>query len=101
MIKRIVTDPQESDMGDGFGEFQFENSLTLNDILIYIRNNVKAWGTITIFKPNGEILRLFDYDLWQRDNFYINLSWELKFKVKEAKFSYCYMNEDITIKLER
>lgn len=103
MIKRIVTDPQKSDMGSGFGEFQFDNSPTLKDLLDFIRENAETWGTITIIYPSGEILRLFDYDLWSKNarRFYYNLSWELKFKVKEAKFSYCFMNEDITIKLER
>ena len=58
-MKRIVTRPQKSDMGSGFGYIDAVDC-TLEELLDFYAKN-KTWGTVCIHK-NGEILRKFDYD---------------------------------------
>ena len=43
-MKRIVTDPQKSDMGLGFGIWEFDKPTSLIEFLDYIKKNHKAWG---------------------------------------------------------
>ena len=96
-MKRIVTRPQKSDMGSGFGYIDAVDC-TLEELLDFYAKN-KTWGTVCIHK-NGEILRKFDYDTFNKSIFYHNLNgWEYKRTVKKAEFKYCFMNEDLDIYL--
>lgn len=100
-MERIITSPQKSDMGSGFGEYSFDKETTLKDFLEYYKNTCDSWGTITIIKADGDILRKFDYNMYNNNIFYYNLSWELQCKIKHIKFNYCFMNENVDIRLER
>ena len=100
MITEKITIPQQSDMGMGFGVFEGAEGKPLKEILKFIIENVDAWGVCTIANDES-IIRKFDYDLFNNDIFYCDLtSWELELKVKEAKFSYCHMSRDMIIKVE-
>ena len=96
-IKKIITRPQTCDMGSGFGKFEFEENTTLKDFLEFYKNNSRTWGTITIREKDNKILRVFDYDTYNNNIFYYNLSWELGDKLKEVNFDYCFMKEDVEI----
>lgn len=100
-MKRTITHPQTCDMGSGFGIIEFEPNATLGDILKFYKQNVKTWGTCTIKYADGKILRKFDFDLYNNRTFYYHLSWELDIKVKEVKFDYCFMSENLTIILDK
>ena len=51
---------------------------------------------------NGDILRKFDYDTFNNSIFYINLSgWQKDIEIDKVKFSYCFMNEDVKIILNK
>lgn len=95
-IKKIIIDPQTCDMGSGFGKFEFEENTTLKDFLEFYRSSSKTWGCITIRKKDGNILRCFDYNIYN-NVFYYKLDWELNYKLKEVNFNYCFMNEDVEI----
>lgn len=99
-MKKIVTQPQTCDMGSGFGKIEFEPGTTLRQVLDFYKNNSRTWGECTIQYKNGEILRKFDYDIYNSNIFYYHLSWELDCIVTEAKFQYCFMSEDLTIILK-
>ena len=99
-IKKIITRPQTCDMGSGFGKFEFEENTTLKEFLEFYKNNNKTWGSITIRKKDGKILRLFDYDTYKNNIFYYHLNWELSDKLKEVNFDYCFMNENVEIILK-
>ena len=100
-MKKIITQPQVCDMGSGRGKIEFEPGTTLRQVLDFYKNNSRTWGECTIQYKNGEILRKFDYDIYNNNIFYYNLSWELDYVVAEAKFEYCFMSEDLTITLKR
>jgi hypothetical protein len=96
-MKRIITHPQKSDMGSGFGYIDAVGC-TLEELLDFYAKN-KTWGTVCIHK-NGEILRKFDYDTFNNNIFYHNLNgWEYRMTVKKAEFEYYFMNEDLDIYL--
>ena len=100
-MKRIIISPQKFDMGCGFGKFSFDKETTLKQFLEHYKKTCSSWGTITIIKADGDILRKFDYDMYNDSIFYYNLSWELQCKVKKIIFNYCFMNENVDIRLER
>lgn len=100
-MKRIVIEPQKSDMDSGFGNYQFDEGKSLGDFLYWYCHNALTWGTITIFNQNNIILRKFDYDLYNKKIFYHYLSsWEYELKLKKIEFDYCFMNEDVEIYLK-
>lgn len=102
MIKKVITHPQQSDMGSGFGEWQFDETPTLNEFLTYFKDTNNSWGTFAIRYSDGRILRLFDYNIYNKKQFYIDLNgWQYDFKIKSAKFEYCFMNENIVVNLEK
>jgi hypothetical protein len=101
VMERIVTRPQACDMGSGFGYIKINEKTTLKELLDYYRQNARTWGTCLIKYKNGEVLRKFDFDIYNNNQFYYKLSWELDFLVQEAKFEYCFMSEDLTITLTR
>lgn len=95
-----VIEPQICDMGHGKGEYIFSN-LTLKQALKWFEENLNDWGTITIDFKNGDILRKFDYDLYNARQFYHNLNgWEYEFLIDKIEFYYCFMNKDIIISLK-
>jgi hypothetical protein len=99
-MKRVVTEPQKSDMGDGFGHIEGAVGYTLEEVLNFYSKNSKTWGTVCIYRK-GNIVRKFDYDTYNNNVFYHYLSgWEYKLIVKEAKFNYCFMCENLDIYLE-
>jgi hypothetical protein len=103
-VKREITQRQMSDMGSGFGEYTFSEPVDLASFLHYYKKNSKAWGTVTILNWQGETVRKFDFNTYHGDTpqFYVNLDgWYEKCKVKSAEFSYCFMSEDLTIRLEK
>lgn len=98
-MKEIIDQPQKSDMGNGWGHFEFPLGTTLLDALSWIKANRKTWGTVKIYR-NTTCIRYFDFDLFNNKIFYHHLSgWEYKTLVREIQFSYCFMSEDITIYL--
>ena len=102
-MKRTIDRQQQSDMGSGWGHYDLPTEQTLGEVLNDLRKSLHSWGTITIIRENGNIARCFDFDLYSiRKNFYHNLSgWEYNTIVKEIKFSYCFMSEDIEIYLSK
>jgi len=98
-MKKIVTEPQKSDMGSGFGYIEGAAGCTLKQVLDWYAKNTKTWGVVCILS-GGKIIRKFDYNTWNNNIFYHHLNgWEYKLTVKEAKFDYCFMSEDIDIYL--
>ena len=99
-MKEVITNPQKSDMGNGFGYVKGVAGCTLKEVLDFYAKNSKDWGIVCIHR-NGEIVRKFDYDTYNNNVFYHYLNaWEYRFIVKEIKFTYCFMNKDIDIYLE-
>ena len=97
-MKRVIDKPQASDMGSGFGHIEIPEGTTLKEVLDWIYHNAKTWGTITIFKNCDDIVRCFDYDLYNANIFYHNLcGWQYQRAVRKVEFNYCFMGEDIEI----
>lgn len=97
-MKRIVDRPQMSDMGSGFGHIEISEGTTLEEVLNWIRRNAKTWGTVTIFRNCDDIVRCFDYDLYNANIFYHHLSgWQYHRTVRKVEFNYCFMSENIEI----
>ena len=100
VIREVITNPQKSDMGSGFGYVEFTTDCSLKEMLEFYANNNKTWGTVCIHSK-GNIVRKFDYDTYNNNMFYHHLSgWEYQLTVKEVKFAYCFMNKDIDIYLD-
>lgn len=97
-FKSIITSPQASDMGSGFGHYEVAPGSTLKEFLKWFKGNCKLWGTMKIIDEDGDIVRYFDYDTWNNDIVYTNLGfWQYDSEIKKIEFSYCFMNEDIVI----
>ena len=98
-IKEVITDPQKSDMGNGFGYVDGVTGCILEQILEFYAKNNKTWGTVCIYR-HGNIIRKFDYDTYNNNIFNHNLNeCVLQLTVKEVKFDYCYMLKNIDIYL--
>lgn len=98
-IREVITNPQTSDMGSGFGYVDGAVGCTLKEILDFYVKNSKSWGTVSIYR-DGDAIRKFDYDTYNNNIFYHNLSgYEYKLMVKEVKFDYCWMSKNIDIYL--
>ena len=96
-MKRIITEPH---MGSGFGIYKFEKGKVLYDFLEWHKNNSRTWGVISIFDKQGNYIRIFDYDLYDDEVYYHYLSCgEYDLPLREIKFNYCLMREDIQIYL--
>ena len=99
-IREVITRPQMSDMGSGFGYVEGVVGAPLKEILNFYAENSSNWGTVCIHR-NDNIVRKFDYDTYNNNTFYHHLSgWEYQLTVKEVKFNYCFMNKDIDIYLD-
>ena len=99
-MKRIIDRPQTCDMGSGFGHIELPENTTLKEILDWIQTNMKTWGTVTIFRHTDDVVRCFDYDLYNNQIFYHHLSWQYNSIVRKVEFIYCFMSEDIEIYLK-
>lgn len=96
-MKKVIERPQISDMGSGFGSYQFSKNYTLREFLDYYKNTNKTWGTITIFHDN-KVVRKFDYNIYDNNQFYHHLTGvEYNMIVKGVNFSYCFMSEDVSV----
>ena len=51
-MKRVITEPQKSDMGNGFGTYKFDKEDNLYDFLEWYKQCSRTWGTITIFNKH-------------------------------------------------
>lgn len=99
-MREVITRPQMSDMGSGFGYVEGAVGCTLEEVLNFYAKNSKDWGTVCIHRKNN-IVRKFDYDTYNNNIFYHHLSgWEYNLTVEEVKFDYCFMNKNIDIYLE-
>ena len=97
-MKRIIDQEQKSDMGSGWGHYENVTGLTLEEVLNYLNKNLKSWGTVTIYRGSDDIVRCFDFDLYNKKIFYHHLSgWQYNYAVREVKFNYCFMSENIDI----
>ena len=95
-MKRVIDVPQKSDMGSGRGHYEDAAGLTLGEVLNYLDKNLHSWGTVTIYR--GSIIRRFDFDRYNGSSFYHHLSgWQYNCIVREVKFDYCFMSENINI----
>lgn len=98
-MKEIITDPQISDMGSGFGYVEGAPGRTLEEVLNFYAKNSETWGTVCIYEKE-DIVRKFDYDTFNNNIFYHKLNgWEYQLIVKKVKFEYSFMNKDIDIYL--
>lgn len=100
-MKRDVIRPQQSDMGSGHGKYLFPDGTTLIDFLEWYKINSKTWGTILITYRDGNILRKFDYDLYNNNVCYTHFSWENSLPIREIEFYYSWMNEDVYIRIDK
>ena len=99
-MKKVTTNLQKLDMGNGIGYIDGAAGCTLEEVLNFYSKNSKTWGIVGIYR-NEEIVRKFDYDTYINNIFYHHLNgWEYEWIVKEAKFNYCFMREDLNIYLE-
>ena len=99
-MQENIISAQKSDMGGGRGEYIFSD-ITLGQALKWFKENLHDWGVITIQFKNGDILRKFDYNLFDNSQFYHHLDWEYNLLVKKIEFYYCFMNRDIIIYLNK
>ena len=98
-MKQIIDKHQQSDMGSGFGHIEGCKGIALSGALDWIENNIETWGTISIYL-NEKPIRIFDYNTYNRHELYHHMNgWEYKTLVREIKFRYCFMEEDIDIYL--
>ena len=100
-FREVITNTQNSYMGSGFGYTEGATCCTLREILDFYEKNNKTWGTVTIYYGDGNVCKKFDYDTYNNNQFYHNLSgWEYQMTVKEVKFDCCcYMFKNIDIYL--
>lgn len=85
------------DNGTGCGHIEGCEGLSLKEALAWIEENTCSYGMITIFN-SGSILRCFDYDVYNNNQFYHNLEdWHYTLPVKKIIYDYCFMNKDIEI----
>ena len=101
-MKRVITEPQRSDMGDGFGLYEFDKPTILEEFL-KLYNNSKTWGKFYIFDNHKLVAELkFDGMTINKNGRYQPLQWDNKLlykTIKEIKFNYCFMCEDVEIYL--
>lgn len=97
-MKRVIDQPQKSDMGSGYGHYEGVNGMNLDEVLNELRKTLKSWGTITICRVTGNIIRYFDFDLYTNKVFYHHLSgWQYNYTIYKVEFDYCFMSENIYI----
>ena len=101
-MKKLIDIYQKSDMGSGFGIYEFDKPTILEEFLKFY-NNSRTWGKLYIFDNHKLIAELkFDGMTTNKDNKYKPLKWDNKLlykTIKEIKFNYCFMCEDVEIYL--
>lgn len=101
-MERVIISKQTCDMGEGHGEWVFNKKVTLREFLTHLKEQSHKWGVITIQYKDGRILRKFDYNTFNSNIFYTDLSgWQETIEIEQVKFRYCFMNEDIEIILNK
>lgn len=99
-MKEVITQPQMSDMGIGEGIIADAAGHTLREVLDFCAKNSTDWGTVCIY-DGKEIIRKFDYNLYNDNIFYHHLEgWQYQKTVEEVTFNYCFMGKNIDIFLE-
>ena len=97
-MKRVVDEPQKSDMGSGWGHYELPENINLMEVLTELRKTLKSWGTVTVYRGIDDVIRRFDFDLYNNKIFYHHLSgWQYNFPVRKVDFDYCFMSENINI----
>ncbi len=102
MIVEKLIRHQTCDMGKDYREYEITEDMTLNQVLEWIKENITAFGTITIRFKNGDILRKFDYNLYHKNerSFYYSFGgWESEKIVNKMISQACFMNCDFEIQL--
>ena len=100
-MKRNIIKPQMSDMGNGYGEYLFPKGTTLGEFLEWYKKNSETCGEVSITYIGGDVLRKFDYDLYNNDIFYTHFSWQNQLPIKKIEFYYCFMSKDVFIRLDK
>ena len=97
-MERVIDEYQKSDMGHGWGHYTGVTGLTLGQVLDELHQTLRSWGMVTIYKGSDDIVRCFDFDLYNNKIFYHHLSgWQYQYPVRKVEFRYCFMSEDIDI----
>lgn len=100
-MEKIITRPQCSDMGRGFGYYKLDGTTDLKTFLDWFKENEHSYGTFTILDGKDSI-KEFDYDLYYGKGFNYNIEdCKLKKQVSEVTFSYCYMDITVFLKLKK
>ena len=101
MMERVIDRPQMSEMGNGWGHYELPENIDLMEVLYELRKTLKSWGIVTIYRGTDDIIRCFDFNLYNDKIFYHHLTGtEYIYTVREVKFTYCYMSENIDIYVE-
>lgn len=97
-MKRVIDQPQKSDMGSGWGHYEGTDGMNLKEVLDELRKTLKSWGTVTIYRGTDDVVRCFDFDLYNNKIFYHHLSgWQYNYTIRKVDFDYCFMSENINI----
>lgn len=96
-----ITQPQKSDMGSSFGYIENSHGIPLQEVLNWIESNTITWGIVTIYNNEGNIIRKFDYDLYNSNQFFHWLNgWQYSNLVEKVRFEDCFMCRDFDIYLQ-
>lgn len=100
-FKEVNTYTWKDDHDEGRGYLEGVEGHTLREVLNYYKNTSRDWGVVCIYM-GGEIIRKFDYNLFNRDVnvFFHHLGVEYRYLVKEVKYYFSYMHRDIDIYLD-
>ena len=101
MMKQVIDRSQMSEMGNGWGHYELPENINLMEVLGELRKSLKSWGKVTIYRGTNNRIRCFDFNLYNDKIFYHHLTGtDYNCIVREVKFTYCYMSEDIDIYVE-
>ena len=96
-----ITQPQKSDIGSSFGYIENSHGIPLQEVLNWIESNTITWGIVTIYNNEGNIIRKFDYDLYNSNQFIHWLNgWQYSNLVEKVRFEDCFMCRDFDIYLQ-
>lgn len=97
-MERVIDHPQKSDMGSGYGHYEGIDGMNLGKVLDELCKTLKSWGTVTIYRGLDDVVRRFDFDLYNSKVFYHNLSgWQYNYTIRKIDYDYCFMLENINI----
>ena len=72
-MKKIITKHQKTDMGSGFGVYEFEKKDTLLDFLQWHKNTGDTWDVISIFNKNNGTHITHEYRLRKVSYFVVKI----------------------------